>query len=66
MAFSSYCGYKSTVDLEIGDRVRFKDEYGDYRTGIIYGRGAAGNYIQIESGGQIFEGYSSDLDLEII
>ena len=49
---------------EIGDRVRFKDEYGDVMYGRIEGRGAAGSYLKIRADdGTVHEGYSSDRDI---
>ena len=47
-----------------GNRVEFKDEYGDTIQGTVVGCGAAGNYLEIlGDDGRTYEGYSSDPDL---
>lgn len=43
----------------LGDPVRFKDDQGEWRHGVIQGRGAAGSYLQIEDeNGDLHEGYA--------
>ena len=53
--------------IEIGDRVEMKTEYGDIVQGIVSGRGAAGNYIEVDGDdGRSYSGYTSDPDVRKI
>ncbi len=67
MAFKRYERTYDDYLIEIGDRVEFKNRYGEVLRGKVTGRGAAGNYLQIHGDdGVKYEGYSSDPDLHKI
>ena len=49
--------------IEIGDRVQIKTPYGNVVKGTVTGRGAAGNYIEVDGDdGEQYSGYTSDPD----
>lgn len=53
--------------IEIGDRVEFKTDDGRVIRGNVSGRGAAGNYIEIDGDdGRSYSGYTSDPDVRKI
>lgn len=53
--------------IEIGDRVEIKTEDGRLVQGKVSGRGAAGNYIEVDGDdGRAYSGYTSDRDVRKI
>lgn len=59
MPFSRISRIDNWDGYSLGDPVRFKDSQGEWRRGVIHGRGAAGFYLQIEDEhGHLHEGYA--------